>query len=89
MSDDIEGWGWAWRFAIAVVIDIVDLILPTSHIPILATIMDAIYIPIALFLWGPAGLAQATELVMPSVVDGFLPMMTLAGIGRAIQQRWG
>lgn len=43
--------------------------------------MDLIAIPLAIFLWGPIGIAYVWEVIdISDQIDGFIPTMTLIGV---------
>lgn len=65
------------KFAISIVYDIVDFFIPLGF----TQLYNLVGIPLGYALWGPIGLANAWELVIPMDVLGkLIPTMTVTGI---------
>jgi len=67
------------KFMIAVIWDILDFTI--FRIPGFGTITDIVSIPLAIFLWGNAGVISAWEVFEPTdQLDAFVPTLTLIGV---------
>jgi hypothetical protein len=68
-----------FKFVIAIIWDALDFTL--FRIPGIGTLADIISIPLALVLWGPAGVIAAWELFdATDQLDAEVPTMTIIGI---------
>jgi hypothetical protein len=71
------------NFVIAIIWDILDFTI--FRVPGFGTLADIISIPLALVLWGPAGVIAAWELFDPTdQFDAEVPTLTIIGIISAI-----
>lgn len=71
--------GYFWRLALSIIIDVADFTL--GRIPVFGTVTDGVGTIVLFALWGPAGLANAWELVdVTDQADGFIPTATLIAL---------
>ena len=67
------------KILISIIWDILDATI--FRIPGFGTISDILSIPLAIFLWGNAGVIAAWEVFEPTdQLDAFIPTLTLIGI---------
>ena len=68
-----------WKFAIAIIWDILDFTL--FRIPGIGTFTDILAIPVAIWLWGPAGIIAIWEVAdFSDQLDAEVPTMTTIGV---------
>lgn len=75
---------WKTKMGISIAFDALDLAVggTVGVIPGVGELFDLAGTALGVWLWGPAGLSQAWEIVAPgpaNTADGFIPTLTIVG----------